>query len=137
MPVAGEQRGATLLQVDCAPTAQLALGFTGVQYAPESAAHSVGSSQPRTGVSPVAVRPGPYEADSDGSVSRSDSSGSMHASSPPCKRSLAVTGELPQAVARAEVHRYIASAGILFGQETVSALHSFCWGTSLVGFVCW
>ncbi len=95
MPGAGEQQGATLLQVDCAPTAQLALGLTGVHCGPEAAAYSLGNGEPRTGTRSVPERPTPYETDSSSSMSRSDSSCSTHVSSPCCRHGLALTGELP------------------------------------------
>lgn len=91
---AGEQQSVTLLQVDCAPTPQLALGLTGVQQEAGGHAHSSSTGAHRTGEGAVSEDPEARRAmlrSSD--ATQSHSSSSLLARSPQRKRSLALTGE--------------------------------------------
>ena len=82
---AGEMQTSTLLQMDCAPTAQLALGITGVQNGCDRAL----SAMPAEG----GYSPDDEASSSDSKAVHIHGSSPMQARSRLSQRSLALTGE--------------------------------------------
>ena len=85
-------QGSTLLQVDCAPTAQLALGITGVQRGLAAAAYRAHAATSAAGRDPADEDAGASPASSGGAAAGAGSA-LLQGSSGGLNRSLALTGE--------------------------------------------
>ena len=93
MMYAGAMQGSTLLQVDCAPTAQLVLGITGVQRGTDAAARQPHAESSAAGRDPADLEAGASPGSPGSAAAASPGSALLQGRSAGQDRSLALTGD--------------------------------------------